>query len=243
MTSLLEAVAQVQGAQARTGRPMAIILAGHNGSGKSTMWRRHLSDILQMPLINADRMMLSILPEPNEQGDLPPWAGALRDTDRGWMGVAQKGVEAFAGHAMLAKVPFAMETVFSHWQVGPDGRTASKIDLILKLQDAGYFVLLVFVGLRSADLSVFRVRTRVMSGGHAVAEPTLRERFPRTQKAIGAATKFADAAILTDNSRSGAEAYTVCRVQLGPEKLYDVRDGAVEPSRAIMDWLILVSPA
>ncbi len=186
--------------------------------------------------------MLSILPEPNEQGVLPPWAVGLRDTDRGWMGVAQKGVEAFAGHAMVAKVSFAMETVFSHWHAGPDGKIASKIDLIEKLQAAGYFVLLVFVGLPNADLSILRVRTRVLSGGHDVAEETLRRRFPRTQKAIAAAATIADAAILTDNSRAGAAAYTVCRVQLGARKLYDVRDNAQPPPRAILDWMSLVSP-
>ena len=39
------------------------VLFGHNGSGKSTMWYEHIVDNIQIPLINADRMMLSILPE------------------------------------------------------------------------------------------------------------------------------------------------------------------------------------
>lgn len=49
-------------------KPVAFVLAGHNGSGKSTLWRERLSDALRIPLINADRMMLSILPEPDTTG-------------------------------------------------------------------------------------------------------------------------------------------------------------------------------
>src|ERR1700761_913481 len=133
------------------------------------MWRRALADRLEMPLINADRMMLSILPEPGEDGHLVPWAARLRDRDIGWMRVAQQGVQAFVGHAMAAKVPFAMETVFSYWEEQPDGRIASKLDLIRNLQAAGYFVLLVFVGLRSVTESINRVATRVREGGHGIS--------------------------------------------------------------------------
>lgn len=141
MTSLSEAVEQILRAQQKTKKPLAIVLAGHNGSGKSTMWRKRLSGQLQIPLINADRMMLSILPEPGSDGSLDEWAQSLRDTDESWMRVAQDGVQAFVGHAMRAKVPFAMETVFSYWEEQPDGTVLSKIDLIEDMRRAGYFVL------------------------------------------------------------------------------------------------------
>lgn len=51
------AVGQIVSFQKESGKPLAIILAGHNGSGKSTMWYDHLAPQLQLPLINADRMM------------------------------------------------------------------------------------------------------------------------------------------------------------------------------------------
>ena len=112
-------------AQIASGKPLGVILAGHNGSGKSTMWRAHLSPKLQIPLVNADRMMLAILPEPDEVGFLPPWAATLRDSNEGWMRVAQQGVEAFVVQAIVNNVPFAMETVFSQWIVRPDGSISS----------------------------------------------------------------------------------------------------------------------
>jgi predicted ABC-type ATPase len=48
------------------------------------------------------------------------------------------------------------------------------------MQGAGYFVLPAFVGLSSSTLSIARVRTRVDSGGHAVADDKLLSRFGRT---------------------------------------------------------------
>ncbi len=120
----------------------------------STMWYKHLAPVLQIPLINADRMMLSILPDGRT---LPQWAKTLRDTDLSWQRVAQQGVQAFVAQAMLNRVPFAMETVFSQWQERPSEPPASKIDLIRDMQTAGYFVLLLFVGLSTPELSIARV--------------------------------------------------------------------------------------
>jgi predicted ABC-type ATPase len=237
-----QAVAQVLAAQQASGKPLGIILAGHNGSGKSTMWRVHLSDRLQIPLVNADRMMLSVLPEVDNLLDLPAWAVALRDKNAPWMRVAQLGVEAFVAQAMIQQVPFAMETVFSHWKPLSGGKFESKIDKIRELQKAGYFVLLFFVGLANVELSIARVLTRVAAGGHNIEEPKLRDRFPRTQKAVAEAKRIADAAILVDNSLGEQEAFSMCRIQLADDMLYDVREqGAVSP--AIREWLDRVAPS
>lgn len=218
-----------------------MVLAGHNGSGKSTMWHEQLSSLFQMPLINADRMMMSILPEPGQDGRLVPWASRLRDEDRSWMAVAQQGIQAFVAQAMGARVPFAMETVFSHLRDRGDGTFESKIDLIRDMQRAGYFVLLLFVGLVNESLSVLRVKTRIARGGHSVPEDTLRARFPRTQRAIQEAIKVADASLLADNSRDEKRAFTVCRVQIGDRQVYDCRVGEFPPP-ALSEWLTRVAP-
>ncbi len=241
MTRLGQAVETVTAAQKKAGKPLAVILAGHNGSGKSTLWYARLSERFQIPLVNADQMMLSILPDRKRGKPLVAWARKLRDEDPGWMRVAQKGVDAFVVQAMSQKVPFAVETVFSYWIKRPRGGHASKIDLIKKLQKNGYFVLLVFVGLSSANLSIARVETRVKLGGHAVQHSKLTERFPRTQQAIRAALRVADAVVLTDNSRGKRQAFTVCTVQLDGASLFDVRQrGAIDPR--IQAWLSVVCP-
>lgn len=186
--------------------------------------------------------MLSILPEPASDGALEDWARTLRDTDESWMSVAQSGVQAFVGHAMSAKVPFAVETVFSYWEQQSDGTVLSKLDLIRDMQAAGYFVLLLFVGLSNVELSILRVQSRVAEHGHDVPIDRLVRRFPKTQRAIAAASKVADASILTDNSRSPGQAFTVSRVQIGEKQVFDLREAADTVPAAITEWLEVVMP-
>jgi predicted ABC-type ATPase len=241
LKGLNQAVDTVIAAQQDTKKPLAIILAGHNGSGKSTLWRERLSARLRIPLINADRMMMSILPDVGRKSPLPDWARLIRDEDKAWMKVAQRGVQAFVAEAARVGVPFAMETVFSHWKRKNGGGFESKIDNIIQLQEAGYFVLLVFVGLESQDMSILRVQTRVAEHGHAVRTSKLTSRFPRTQKAIRQALPVADAAILTDNSREPVHAFTVSRVQLRDQVVFDIRDSGITPP-PISRWLENVAP-
>lgn len=234
--------AAVKTALQKQDKPLAIVLAGHNGSGKSTLWYDHIADQLRIPLINADRMMLSVLPEVNKERRLRHWAQELRDKNTLWMKVAQNGVSAFVAQAMGMQVPFAYETVFSHWEEQPDGTVKSKINVIVELQQAGYFVLLMFVGLTNVSLSIGRVQTRKAEGGHDVDAKKLVERFPRTQKAVRAALDIADAAILFDNSRSDRLAFTPVQIRNKDKIIFDIRDVMKRKPKEIMTWLGVVAP-
>ena len=81
-------------------KPTAIVLAGNNGSGKSTLWYDQLADGLQIPLVNADRLTLSLLPIPDPNLKLRPWAARLRDQDERWQKLSQDGVQLFMGLIM-----------------------------------------------------------------------------------------------------------------------------------------------
>ncbi len=227
-------------------QPLAIVLAGHNGSGKSTLWYDTLADKFQMPLVNADRLTLSLLPPVGSDKMLKPWASHLRDTDERWHRLAQSGVRLFMDLAMDQRMPFAFETVFSHLEKQPDGTVKSKADMIRTLQAKGYFVVLLFVGLASAELSILRVSTRRRQGGHAVPEEKLRTRFPRTQEAIRLAAAIADLTVMSDNSRGIAEAFTIVRAQRKQETLYDCRDSRFAASPELVKvasrWLANVAP-
>jgi len=229
-------------AQTQGPRPVAFVLAGHNGSGKSTLWYSRLAESLRMPLVNADRMMMSILPDADPlTGRIPTWAERLRDDDERWQALSQKGVRAFKSLVMDQRMPFAFETVFSHWKPLPGGGHASKADDIRAMQEAGYFVVLLFVGLVSVDLSVFRVSTRKQQGGHDVERRKLIERFPRTQAAVGNAASIANMTLMFDNSRSEKNAFALVRAQAKKAVLFDARDPQfdVDPElRAVCDaWL------
>ena len=215
-------------------RPPAFILAGHNGSGKSTLWHDRLANRLRIPLVNADRLTLSILPPADPRhGRLPLWAQRLRDDDERWQRLSQEGVQAFTGLIMNRQMPFALETVFSHWRRRADGSYESKADTILQLQAAGYFVVLLFVGLASVEMSLLRVQTRRTQGGHDVPEDVLYARYPRTQLAVCKAAPLADMTLMFDNSRSLEDAFTLVRAQQGETVLFDCREGD-EPALAEM---------
>lgn len=217
-------------------QPLAIVLAGHNGSGKSTLWYGRIADQSRIPLINADRILLSLLPPA-----LPGWALVIRDHNTAWMGAAQRGSEALLAQVALEKLAFGVETVFSYWQVQADGTVRSKISLIRSLQEAGYYVLLIFVGLASVNLSIGRVRSRIAEGGHSVPAERLRERFTRTQQAIRSALGVADAAILCDNSTVQGEAFTIAHIRKGQEVAFDIRCRP-NPPKLILRWLDVVAP-
>jgi predicted ABC-type ATPase len=227
-------------------KPTAIVLAGHNGSGKSTLWYDRLADNLQMPLVNADRLTLSLLLIADEEQKLKPWAARLRDEDERWQKVSQEGVQLFMGLIMDQGMSFAFETVFSHFDKQPDGTIRSKTDTIVTLQEHGYFVILLFVGLANPELSILRVETRKSQGGHDVPEAKLRSRFPRTQQAIQIASTVADMTLMFDNSRSEKEAFSLVRAQRKRAVLYDCRDAQFKQEAELAEvaglWLSKVAP-
>jgi predicted ABC-type ATPase len=228
-------------------KPIAIVLAGHNGSGKSTLWYDRLADELQIPLVNADRLTLSLLPPAGPDRKLRAWASRLRDEDERWQKLAQEGVQLFMGLAAEKRMAFAFETVFSHWKALPGGLHQSKIDVIRMLQEHGYYVILLFVGLASADLSVLRVSTRRSQGGHDVPEEKLRRRFPRTQQAIKMASEVADLTLMFDNSREIGHAFTLARAQGRDRVLYDCRNQDFQQDSELIAvaglWLEKVAPS
>ena len=227
-------------------RPVAIVLAGHNGSGKSTLWYDRLADDLQIPLVNADRLTLSLLPELGPDKKLKPWASRLRDEDDRWQKLAQDGVQLFMGLAMDQGMPFAFETVFSYLERQQDGSFKSKVEVIHALQEHGYYVILLFVGLTSAELSILRVSTRRQQGGHDVPENKLRSRFPRTQQAIRLASEVADLTLMFDNSRDLDHAFTLVRAQRKKDVLYDCRGANFKQDPDLVKiasiWLENVAP-
>ena len=203
--------------------------------------------MLQIPLVNADRLTASILPPiDSKTRKLPSWAQALRDDDVRWQSLSQEAVRAFMSLIVEKRMPFALETVFSHWRKKGPKLYESKIDDILKLQSAGYFVVLLFVGLSSNGLSVLRVATRRAQGGHDVPLPKLLSRFPRTQRAIGLAAPVADMTLMFDNSRTPGKAFALVRAQKRKKLLFDCRDRNYHVDRELRGiaslWLDKVAP-
>jgi predicted ABC-type ATPase len=89
---------------------------------------------------------------------------------------------------------FSFETVMSH---------PSKIAFFARARAEGYRTYLYFVATDSPEVNLGRIRTRVATGGHAVPEDKVVERYERCLRLVREALPHAYRAFLFDNS--GAE--------------------------------------
>lgn len=153
------------------------IVAGPNGSGKTTFAARYLpEDVHCLHFINADLIAGGLSPFRPEDAALE--AGRLM-LDR---------IDAFAS----AGESFAFETTLS-------GRTyASRIG---HWRRNGYRIVILYLWLESVDLAIERVKTRVREGGHNVPEEDIRRRYERGWSNFNGVYKpLADRWTVFDNS-------------------------------------------
>ena len=164
-------------------QPVLVFLAGPNGAGKSTFFRNFLGPELagRLPFVNADEIGKAL----REAGA----AGSGVDYDR----LAFDETEELRRSFLEQGLSFCTETVFSD----PGG---AKLGFLRRARKAGYAVLLVFVGLDDAQLSLARVMQRVDAGGHDIPDEKIQQRFPRTLANLRAAIEIVNDAFLFDNS-------------------------------------------
>ena len=155
---------------------LIVIVAGPNGAGKSTFVETFLKPT-GILVVNPDEVAKALSPDSPEA--LAYEAARVADAWR--RDLAARGVS------------FCMETVFSD----PQG---AKVDFLKECRSNGYRVVMVFIGLESADLSRGRIMERVEAGGHDVPEEKIVTRFPRTFANLRQALTFVDQAFLFDNS-------------------------------------------
>ena len=130
-----------------------LIIAGPNGSGKTTFAREFLPREAGCPLfVNADLIAASL--SPFAPGSANIRAGRLM-------------IEEIASHVRRQE-SFAFETTLS-------GRRYAR--MIPRWQRMGYTVKLVFLFVADVKLAIERVRVRVKQGGHDVPEDVIRRRY------------------------------------------------------------------
>jgi len=131
-------------------RPIVVAIAGPNGAGKSTFYHAHLQ-AAGLRFVNADVIARELR--------LEPYAAA---------GVA----DAIRRELVRHHESFIFETVFSD----PAG---DKLSFLREAAQAGYTVLLCFIGISGPAVSDERVAMRVTQGGHDVPRKKLVARYPR----------------------------------------------------------------
>ncbi len=135
-----------------------MVIAGPNGSGKTTFVSEYLCDSEVSVYIGADAIAERLVSRPEEMDSVKIQAGRLfiREIQE----LIQSGTD-FIVEVTLAGKGFV--------------RTISQ------LKRAGYTVTIVFIFLKSPETSVARVRNRVEAGGHHVPTEDVVRRFYRSK--------------------------------------------------------------
>ena len=134
-------------------KPTVYVIAGPNGAGKTTFSSEFLPDFVDCrEFLNADLIAAGLAPFAPETQNVR--AGRL----------LLERIKELA----TDKRDFGFETTLS-------GRTYTR--LLHQMQEQGYRVVLFFLWLPSANMSVVRVANRVRQGGHNVPETDIRRRF------------------------------------------------------------------
>ena len=156
--------------------PVLTIIAGSNGSGKSTLTASARDKFQQAPVLDPDAIAKSIQ-ETMDQGHSDIEAG--------------KRVLRLAEGLIASGQSFTVETTLSG---------STYLRMASRAKDAGFDIMVIFVGTASVEINIERVRMRVRKGGHDVPEKDQRRRFPRTLENMKQLLPEADLAVILDNS-------------------------------------------
>ena len=169
--------------------PVMCIVAGPNGSGKTTTTEQLLKNEwgADSLYINPDNIAKDIY------GDWNSAEAVLK--------AAQKATEQ--RYECLKNGPdFVFETVFS---------SAEKMDFIQKAKDAGFFIRIFYVCTESPLININRIAQRYLNGGHEVPISKTISRYYSSLKNISRAIKIADRVYLYDNSVENAAPRLILR--------------------------------
>lgn len=160
--------------------PVIYVLAGVNGAGKSSIGGaqlRHEGLDYFNPDEAAQRIRERIACSMEEANSIA-WHEGKR--------MLEEAIASFSNYAFESTL---------------GGSTIPR--LLAEAADAGFDVLVWFVGLSSPDQHVERVRARVAAGGHDIPEETIRERWDTSRRNLIALLPFLTELRMFDNSRDG----------------------------------------
>ncbi len=185
-------------------RPIVVAIAGPNGAGKSTFFEAHLK-ASGLRFLNADVLARELA--------VDAYAAA-------------RMITALRTELVRQRESFIFETVFSD----PVG---DKLGFLRQTAQAGYAVVLCFIGMADANACEQRVAMRVSQGGHDVPAQKVIERFPRTLANLAAAIRQLPCVLVFDHDDLRTPFRHVAAYANGR---------AVRLSRPIPDWLKPVLP-
>lgn len=160
-------------------RPIIYLIAGSNGSGKTTFTTEYFPLFVgDVTFINADLIALGLSPFSPEHAAAA--AGRL--------------VLKRIGELRRERATFAVETTLS-------GRTYAT--LLRRMKSEGYRVHLYFLWIPDHRLAIKRIKERVRRGGHNIPTPVVQRRFHRALRNLFEIYyDLADDVMILDNSKA-----------------------------------------
>lgn len=173
--------------------PEIIIIAGPNGSGKTTITTQFLHH-------EWSEGILYINPDIIAQEKFGDW-----NSTESVIKAAQY-CENLREQCLQERRSFVFETVFS---------AKDKIDFILRAKAAGFFIRLFFIGTTSPTINASRIANRVMEGGHDVAISKIISRYQKSIINCSLIASIVDRLYVYDNSVDNAAATLQFRLSDG----------------------------
>jgi predicted ABC-type ATPase len=172
-------------------RRLLVVIAGHNGAGKTTIYRERIADALAGHLethINPDEVEQCITRDLGEQS-------LTKDEFEIW---AAEEATRLRQQYLDQETSFSFETVLSDPK-------QDKVSFMDEARRRGYLVLLIAVGLESIEKSKARVAIRHAKGGHNVNEDKIEGRYERVLLNFAHGACVATLTIFFDNSEDRSE--------------------------------------
>ncbi len=158
--------------------PKMFIIAGCNGSGKTTASYTMLPELLECrEFVNSDEFAKSLSP-------FDPSAASVS-----------------ASRYMLMKIKYLLEKELN-FAVETTLATRSLAKIIIEAKQKGYHVTIVYFWLNSTTIAKERVQARVAAGGHNISEDVIERRYYTGLKYLFERyTSLCDRWVLADNSK------------------------------------------
>lgn len=174
-------------------KPVLIIIAGPNGSGKTSLTEELLGHhwINGCTYVNPDTIANEIF------GDWNSNEAVFK---------AAKYAEDIREKCLLENKSLIFETVFS---------VQDKVDFIKRAKNKGYFVRLFFVGTNHPSINASRIAHRVLEGGHDVPITKIISRYSKSISNCAVISTFVDRLYVYDNSIDYHEPILLFRVNDG----------------------------
>ncbi len=180
-------------------RPELIIIAGPNGSGKTSVTKKFLHH-------EWAEGTIYINPDDVAKEKFGDW------NSREAILSAANYCAKWREDCLNNKTSFVFETVMS---------AEDKVDFIIRAKEAGFFVRLFFISTSHPSINAARIAGRVMEGGHDVPIPKIVSRYYKSIENCKTVAPIVDRLYVYDNSVEDQDARIQFRLTNGKlAKLY-----------------------